>query len=299
VARNLFYFGCDHCFVDQEEKTAQNFSELLKISTPGDGIILISFGTVTRGDQIPPIQLQRLISTFAKFPSYTFVWQLDVTRDYFTRMVLEAIDMRMPTNVHLFSWIPLRKLLADRNVILLINHGGVSTCSEALHNGVPVLGIALQGDQGYNLQRIVDKGLGEMLSVSELTDQNLYEKLSTMINGIDKYKKAAMKLRSMTRDYRSLHKRLPSTFWIGWTARHFGQGRNATNTARLAKRFLILRHTWNWFIHYSLDVLIAPIFFIALFSMIIFARLYKINFYKRRVRFSRPLVAKKLIRKRV
>lgn len=159
---------------------------MLNISTSPAGVIIVSFGTVTKGDQIPIIQLERLVRTFAAFPSQTFVWQSDLIGDEFKNRLLTPANLSLPSNIHMFPWIPMKRLLRDSSVVLSINHGGISTCFEALHHGVPILGIALQGDQGYNLRRFVEKGVAEMLAVSDLTVERLHEKLSVMIGNIEK-----------------------------------------------------------------------------------------------------------------
>lgn len=160
--------------------------QLLNVTVPGSGIILVSFGTVTKGERIPIDRLRCLVMTFSKFPSFTFIWQLDLARSRFDEAVLAPVKMAMPGNVRLFPWVPLERLLGDPRVVLSINHGGISTLSEAAHHGVPVLGVALQGDQGFNLKRVVDRGFGEMLPASGLTEDTFRDTLDAMLARIDK-----------------------------------------------------------------------------------------------------------------
>lgn len=151
-------------------------------STVNSRFILVSFGSISKGDLIPIDKLKILFSAFAKFPQFTIVWQLDAPRDYFEPAILKSFNWKiLPAHIHIFTWVPLRTLLTDPRVDLLVSHGGVTTRSEASNAAVPVLGIALQADQGYNLQRLVEKGVGEFVRISKLNEQNFYEKLSKMI----------------------------------------------------------------------------------------------------------------------
>jgi UDP:flavonoid glycosyltransferase YjiC (YdhE family) len=45
-------------------------------------------------------------------------------------------------------------------VRLFITHGGLQSIQEAIHRGVPLVGIPIYADQYYNLARIVSFGIG-------------------------------------------------------------------------------------------------------------------------------------------
>jgi hypothetical protein len=138
---------------------------------------------MTRGDRIPIEQLQRFFSVFAQFPQYNFIWQFDSPKEYYEAPVLKSLNISsLPKHIHIFSWLPLRTLLTDPRVVLLISHGGIRTCVEAMNSGVPMLGLAIQGDQMYNLRRFVERGVGEFVAVTRMTESNLLEKLSKMLS---------------------------------------------------------------------------------------------------------------------
>jgi len=46
------------------------------------------------------------------------------------------------------------------NIRLFITHGGVLSIQEAIHRGVPVLGIPIFGDQSLNMNKDVTAGYG-------------------------------------------------------------------------------------------------------------------------------------------
>ncbi len=48
---------------------------------------------------------------------------------------------------------------------------------EAVHQGLPMLGIPIQGAQFHDLRRFVDKGVAEMISIPEMTQYSLNQKI--------------------------------------------------------------------------------------------------------------------------
>lgn len=137
---------------------------------------------MTRGDLVALHQLIRLFGAFARFPEYTIVWQLDAPKAYYEQGVKKALNSTsLPAHVHVFPWLPLKTLISDPRVVLVISQGGISTCMEAVNAAVPMLGVAIQGDQGYNMQRLREKGVGEYLQVTKLSERTLAEKMGLML----------------------------------------------------------------------------------------------------------------------
>lgn len=56
-------------------------------------------------------------------------------------------------------------VVAHRNVRVFLAHGGFHGLTEAIHHGVPVVGIPLFGDQITNLQMLRTAGAAEVLSL--------------------------------------------------------------------------------------------------------------------------------------
>lgn len=71
---------------------------------------------------------------------------------------------------------------AHPNVKLFISHGGLLGLSEAVYEGVPILGIPIFGDQRTNLKNIVMKGAGETLEYNEISNENVLERILTLLN---------------------------------------------------------------------------------------------------------------------
>lgn len=140
---------------DETQERSSNFTEKTA------GVVLVSFGTLVKAEDIPVAKLQAFVKAFAFFPHHIFVWQLDVSVETFENNVLRPINMTMPSHVRLHRWIPMKQLLRDPKVVLVITHGGATTCLEAAYSGTPILGVAIHSDQYHNTQRFAQRSLGE------------------------------------------------------------------------------------------------------------------------------------------
>jgi glucuronosyltransferase len=72
--------------------------------------------------------------------------------------------------------------LAHPNVRLLITHGGLLSVQEAIHRGVPLVGIPVYGDQYYNLARIVSFGIGARLDYENITTESVTWAVNEVLN---------------------------------------------------------------------------------------------------------------------
>ena len=71
---------------------------------------------------------------------------------------------------------------AHPNVKLFISHGGLLGTSEAVYEGVPILGIPIFGDQRTNLKSIEANGAGEILDYNEISKEVVFEKVARILN---------------------------------------------------------------------------------------------------------------------
>lgn len=71
---------------------------------------------------------------------------------------------------------------AHPNIKLFISHGGLLGTSEAVYEGVPVLGIPIFGDQRTNIKALEANGAGELLDYNEISGEVVLEKIQRLIN---------------------------------------------------------------------------------------------------------------------
>lgn len=72
-------------------------------------------------------------------------------------------------------------IAAHPNVKLFISHGGLLGTSEAVYEGVPILGIPIFGDQRTNIKAIEANGGGQLLDYNDITNQTVLEKIQMIL----------------------------------------------------------------------------------------------------------------------
>lgn len=63
-----------------------------------------------------------------------------------------------------------------------MTHGGMSSITEAVHAGVPVIGIPLFSDQDANIRSLEDKHVGIILELKSITKENVLKAIYTVLN---------------------------------------------------------------------------------------------------------------------
>lgn len=63
-----------------------------------------------------------------------------------------------------------------------MTHGGLLGTLEAVHSGVPVVGIPFYFDQPRNILKLVEQGAGILLDYDTLTKDSLNNAIMTIIN---------------------------------------------------------------------------------------------------------------------
>lgn len=63
-----------------------------------------------------------------------------------------------------------------------MTHGGLLGVLEAVHSGVPVIGIPFFFDQPRNILKLAEQGCGILLDYNTLTKDALYDAITTIVN---------------------------------------------------------------------------------------------------------------------
>ncbi|KAF7639038.1 hypothetical protein Mgra_00001565 [Meloidogyne graminicola] len=174
--------------------------------------ILISFGSIAKVKYMPKYLLKIFLKTFGSSP-YLIIWQTNSP----IKQILNK-EINLPLNIKIIKWAPIKLLLAHPNLKYSILHGGINTLNEAIMFGKPILGIPLQGDQPSNLQRLVDLGMAELISIKNIWLGELIVKMSNLELNYNNYLKRALKISKMIKTYRKMHQN-QQNFWLKWAYR--------------------------------------------------------------------------------
>ena len=122
-----------------------------------------------------------------------------------------------PKNVKLVKWLPQNDLLGHQNTKVFINHGGNNGQLEAVYHGVPVLTIPFNADQQFNAMQAYSRGFGLMMEIREMTESDLYDALTELINN-DKYSVCIKKCSDIMKSMPSPQE--VTVFWVNHILRY-------------------------------------------------------------------------------
>ncbi|XP_068619915.1 UDP-glucosyltransferase 2-like [Battus philenor] len=132
------------------------------------GVIYFSMGSNLNSHEITGIFNEKLINVFSGLKQ-TVLWKND----------LKVTDL--PYNVHIREWFPQQSVLAHPNCILFITQGGVLSTTEALHFGVPIIGVPILADQFTNIERAVEKGFAIKVDRTYSMAEDIKEAVNEML----------------------------------------------------------------------------------------------------------------------
>nr|XP_046219504.1 UDP-glucuronosyltransferase-like isoform X2 [Oncorhynchus gorbuscha] len=192
-----------------------------------DGFVVFTLGSMI--SQMPEEKAKQFFDAFRKIPQRV-VWR-------YTGVVPENI----PDNVRLMKWLPQNDLLGHPKVKAFITHGGTHGIYEGICNSVPMVMLPLFGDQSDNVHRMAVRGVGEVLTLFDITPEKLVEALNKVINDTS-YKEKMLKLSAVHKD-RPIEPLDLAVFWAEFVMRHGG-----------AEHLRPAAHDLNWIQYHSLDV---------------------------------------------
>lgn len=192
--------------VEPAKPLPNNIQEFLDSAT--DGAILFSMGSIIQAVQWPEEKREAFVKAFGKLKQKV-LWKYEN----------ETLPNK-PSNVMISPWIPQRDILAHPNVKLFITHGGLLGTTEALVEGVPVLGIPIFGDQKMNMAKAVAREYGLQVYFEDVTEEKITERLQELLNN-SKYDKNAKEISSRFTD-RPMSPQETVVYWTEYAVRHKG-----------------------------------------------------------------------------
>jgi glucuronosyltransferase len=125
-----------------------------------------------------------------------------------------------PGNIKISPWIPQRDILAHPNVKVFITHGGLLGTTEAVVEGVPVLGLPIFGDQKMNMAKAVTRGYGLQIYFDDISEEKIDEALKELLeNPI--YSQRAKEISQRFND-RPMTPQQSVVYWTEYAVRHHG-----------------------------------------------------------------------------
>uniref|UniRef100_A0A1B6CCZ4 UDP-glucuronosyltransferase n=1 Tax=Clastoptera arizonana TaxID=38151 RepID=A0A1B6CCZ4_9HEMI len=172
------------------------------------GVVYFSLGSIANGSSMSDSSRKAFCNVFSKLPQRVlWKWEVD--------------DMpEKPANVMLVKWAPQRDVLAHPNVKLFISHGGLLGTMEAVHCGVPILGIPLFGDQRHNILQLQSVGFALKVDLANINEEVVSSAVNVMLND-PKYQNKAKELSRIFRD-RPLSPLDTAVYWTEYVMKHKG-----------------------------------------------------------------------------
>ncbi|RCN27906.1 UDP-glucoronosyl and UDP-glucosyl transferase [Ancylostoma caninum] len=162
--------------------------EFKKIAESGSGMVVMSFGSVVHAELMPEHWKTAFLNAFARFPQYEFL----------IRYASDDLKDRLPPNVHIHRWLPQTDLLQHPSTKAFISHGGYNSLQESINAGVPMISIALFGDQYKNSKIAAKHGFAVNLKKGTLDEASIVAALKEVLNN-DTYSLNAKRLSLMVR----------------------------------------------------------------------------------------------------
>ncbi|XP_040603810.1 UDP-glucuronosyltransferase 2B17-like [Mesocricetus auratus] len=186
--------------------------------------------------------LGSMVSNMTEEMANTVAWALaQIPQKVIWRFDGKTPDTLGP-NTRVYKWLPQNDILGHPKTKAFVTHGGANGIYEAIHFGIPMIGIPLFGEQHDNIAYMVAKGAAVAVNFRTMTRLDLLNALETVIDN-PFYKENAMWLSTIHND-QPMKPLDRAIFWIEFVMRHKG-----------AKHLRPLAYNLTWYQYYSLDVL--------------------------------------------
>lgn len=198
------------------------------------GVIYFSLGAFMQSKSMPKDKLNIFLELFGKLKQRV-IWKFEDDS-------LKSI----PSNILIRKWLPQGDILAHKNIVLFMSHGGLFGNFEGIARGVPMFFTPLYGDQYRNALRAVSTGYGRMKKFQLLTAENLYENINELLTNKSYYNRAK-RLSALYND-NVVHPMDELMYWIEYVCRHDGASHLKSKAVNM-----------SWFSYLLLDLVAAAL----------------------------------------
>ena len=201
---NIIEIGGIH--VQEKKPLPKNIQEYL--DSADEGVVYFSMGSIIQATDWPVEKREAFVEAFGKLKQKV-LWKYEN----------ETLPGN-PGNIMIGSWLPQRDILAHPNVKVFITHGGLLGTTEAVVEGVPVIGIPIYGDQQLNIQKAAAAGYGVVLDFNTITEESITKSLNEVLNNPS----IASTAKSLSKRYsdRPMTPQKTAVYWTEYVIRHEG-----------------------------------------------------------------------------
>ncbi|XP_072860083.2 UDP-glucuronosyltransferase 2A1-like isoform X2 [Pogona vitticeps] len=236
---NFEFVGGLHC---QPAKPLPEEMEKFVQSSGEHGIVVFSLGSIIKN--LTDEKSAMVALALSQLPQKV-IWRYKGKR-----------PEKLGANTRVYDWIPQNDLLGHPKTKAFITHGGTNGVYEAIHHGIPMVGIPMFADQPDNIGHMKAKGMAVELNIHTMTAKDLVDAVNTVIHNAT-YKENAVRISQIHHD-QPIKPLDRAVFWIEFVMRH-----------KSAKHLRVAAHDLTWYQYHSLDVIAFLIVCIALFVFIV------------------------------
>ncbi|XP_050005715.1 UDP-glucuronosyltransferase 2B17-like isoform X2 [Alexandromys fortis] len=231
ILPNVDFIGGHHCKLANPCPGQILFSKEIEdfVQSSGEhGVVVFSLGSMV--SNMTEEKAMAIASALAQIPQKV-LWRFEGKK-----------PKNLGPNTRVYEWIPQNDLLGHPKTKAFVTHGGANGVYEAIHHGIPMVGIPLFGEQRDNIAHMRAKGAAVGLEFTTMSSSDLHNALKAVINN-PFYKENAMWLSTIHHD-QPMKPLDRAVFWIEFVMRHKG-----------AKHLRPLAHNLTWYQYHSLDVI--------------------------------------------
>ncbi|CAH0588092.1 unnamed protein product [Chrysodeixis includens] len=168
------------------------------------GVVYIRLGSML-GESLPKNIETTMLDIFKEI-NRTVIWEHDEV-------------LKTPNNVHVFNHVEQQSILAHKNCVLFISNGNLLSVIEAVHFGMPIIGIPTTQDQVMNMGIAVHEGFAKM---ADLPDMPTLKAAIDLVLQNPKYRELARSMSSIYHD-RPITPSKELVYWIEHVIRNGGK----------------------------------------------------------------------------
>ncbi|XP_046745418.1 UDP-glucosyltransferase 2-like isoform X2 [Diprion similis] len=216
--------------IDETQVLSEELEKYLNSSK--DGVVYFSMGTMVRSDTFPREKILAIYESFSALSNYNILWKGNA----------EDLPKPFPSNVKVVPWAPQYAVLSHPKVKAFVTHGGLMGTLEAVHAGVPMIGIPFFADQTFNVLGYAHRGFAVHIDYENINQLTFSKALNEILTN-PKYQSNAARYSRLFRD-RPLRPLDEAIFWIEYVIRNGGEPLRSSAL-----------HLY-WFQYYLIDVIL-------------------------------------------